>query len=150
MVSLQDSSIAAGDARAGFEARVDKPGQRLHVRLWGVWDATIAKSFVAAVDRLGRELAPLPWTSLVDARRFVLQNPLIEPHRQESLKIVASLGCKKMATLVESSVYALQFKRLAERGHVVSQTFQDMNAAVRWLAQVETATPYPRGRSAKP
>jgi hypothetical protein len=150
MVSIQDSSIAAGDARAGFEARIDKQVRRLHVRLWGIWDATMAKSFVAAVDRLGRELGPMPWTSLVDARRFVVQDPLIEPHRQESLKVAASLGCGKMATLVESSVYALQFKRLADRGHLVSQTFKDMHAAVTWLGQAETASPSPRGRLVKP
>lgn len=110
----------------------------------------MAKSFVAAVERLGRELGPLPWTSLVDARRFVVQDPLIEPHRQESLKVAASLGCSKMATLVESSVYALQFKRLADRGHVVSRTFKDLNAAVTWLAEAETASPSPRGRLVKP
>jgi hypothetical protein len=86
----------------------------------------------------------------VDARKFVIQDPMIEPHRLQSLKVAASLGCRKMATLVESSMYALQFKRLADRGHVVNQTFQDMSAAMTWLAQVETVSPFPRGRSAKP
>ena len=151
MVSREDSSVAVGDLRAGFEARIDKQSRRLHVRLsWGVWDAAIAKSFVAAVDRLGKDLGPLSWTSLVDARRFVVQDPSIEPHRQESLRVAASLGCRKMATLVESSVYALQFKRLADEGHVVSQTFKEVHAALTWLGQVETAPASPKSRSAKP
>lgn len=94
---------------------------------------TMAKSFVEAVKQLGGELGPLPWTSLVDARKFVIQDPEIEPHRLESLRVAASLGCKRMATVVGSAVYALQFKRLAERGQVVSQTFEYAYAAVSWL-----------------
>jgi hypothetical protein len=135
MAAVQDFSVVAGDARAGFDAHIDKQGRRLHVRLWGVWDVTMARSFVEAVKRLGGELGPLPWTSLVDARKFVIQDPAIESHRQESLRVAASLGCKRMATLVASAVYALQFKRLAERGHVVSQTFEYTYAAVNWLAK---------------
>jgi hypothetical protein len=46
-----------------------------------------------------------------------------------------------MATLVESSVYALQFKRLASKGHVVNQTFPDLAAARAWLAAEDRPSP---------
>ncbi len=141
LMEEHSDTATAGDVTGGFEARIDRKVRRLHVRLWGAWSVTIAMQFIAAVDRLGTVLGPAPWTSLVDARRFGLQAQQLEPHRQESLKMAAKRGCSRMATVVDSSVYALQFKRLADSGHVVRETFADMASAQTWLDQASGTAP---------
>jgi hypothetical protein len=123
----------AGDANGGFEASADKRNRILRVRLWGLWDTSIAEQFVASVAALGTELSGSPWASLVDARKFMVQSPQILQLRQESLNRAAALGCTKMATLVESAAYSLQFKRLAGTSHIPSETFHDEISAMMWL-----------------
>ena len=123
----------AGDANGGFEASVDKRNRLLRVRLWGIWDVPLAEQFVATVAALGADLAGSPWSSLVDARKFMVQSPQILQLRQESLNRAATLGCTKMATLVESAAYSLQFKRLAGSSHIQTETFHDEISAMMWL-----------------
>jgi hypothetical protein len=125
--------ITVGDTNRGFEASIDHDVARLHVRLWGVWDVSIVTQFVAAVETLGTQLAEAPWTSLVDARKFGVQSPELEPLRQKSLDVASRLGCTRMAVVVQSSVYALQFRRLASQGHLLNQSFPDMSSALKWL-----------------
>jgi hypothetical protein len=51
----------------------------------------------------------------------------------ESLARAASLGCTKMATIVDSAVYSLQFKKLATANHIRTETFPDELSAMTWL-----------------
>ena len=135
-VSEGSLSRRGGDTNGGFEAKIDKRTRLLRVRLWGVWDVPIAEAFVNAVSELGTELGSAPWSSLVDARKFMVQGPQILQLRQESLNRAAMLGCTRMATLVESAVYGLQFKRLSGASHIESDLFHDEISALTWLRRL--------------
>jgi hypothetical protein len=124
----------AGDAKGGFELSADRKMRLLRARLWGLWDVPVAEQFVASVGECGTELqSASPWSSLVDARKFMVQPQQILQLRSESLARAAALGCTKMATIVDSAVYSLQFKKLAGANHIQTQTFPDELSAMTWL-----------------
>ncbi|GAC1582359.1 MAG: hypothetical protein NVS3B20_26950 [Polyangiales bacterium] len=133
LASAPTNRLTAGDERGGFEAIAEKGRHLLVVRLWGHWDEAIARQFVAAVESLGADLSRKSWGSLVDSRRFMVQSPAIQELRQESVQRAVVLGCTKMAVLVTSAVYKLQFKRMSRIANVHTEFFVDEKAALAWL-----------------
>jgi hypothetical protein len=122
-----------GDDVEGFFLHLDEPKRLLHMRLWGLWETETAEVFVAHILEFADRLRGSPWGILIDGRRFVAQSPKITEMREATMRKVAGLGCTRMANVVTSAAYQMQFNRITAASHIQAQVFLDEIAAREWL-----------------
>jgi hypothetical protein len=137
--SLPD--VKVGTDRAGFELSVDRPKRLIRLRMWGMWDLSIGEQFRTNVLAYGRGLEGAPWSILADSREFVAQSAAIAEIRKDVMMKILPMGCQKIAALVEQTVYAMQFKRIANESHVGSGVFHDEAAALAWVTDLKGSLP---------
>ena len=131
--------VSGGDAHHGFELYADKAKHILKMRLWGLWDPPMAVQFRDGVVKLGRELKldsrGAPWAILADSRAFVAQSNEVTNIRKAAMHEATSLGCTRIAALVDKAVYTMQFRRITNESHMASAVFGDEASALRWLLE---------------
>jgi hypothetical protein len=121
--------------RGGFTVEVDEGAPIAHVRLWGFWDVEVADRFRAAILPLGHRLGQT-WSLLVDSRAFLPQTPEVTRHRRDSMAMIMTEGCRRIAVIVtENGTYAMQFIRIASEVGVASAVFLDTVAALKWIRE---------------
>jgi hypothetical protein len=125
--------VEGSDARGGWEIVVDKTGRLVHLKLRGVWHLQLAQEFCAKVLEFGRAFGGRPWSIVADSTQFGAQSPDVARLRQETMSKVKALGCDKIAAVVSTVIYAMQFKRITEESHVGGAVFQDEESAMAWI-----------------
>ena len=121
--------------RGGFTVEVDEVAPIAHARLWGFWDVEVAERFRAAILPLGGRFGQA-WSLLVDSRAFVPQTPEVTRHRTETMAMVMTEGCRRIAVIVkENGTYAMQFSRIASEAGVKNAVFLDPDAALKWVRE---------------
>lgn len=131
------AQLKIGDERRGFELSIDKASRMLRVRLWGLWHVATAALFREGIIKLANEVKRdakgAPWGILVDSRMFVAQSPEVTEVRKRAMVQVGTLGCAKIAAVVDAAVYSIQFKRIASESNIASSVFKDEASALEWL-----------------
>jgi hypothetical protein len=122
-----------GDERGGWEVAVDKVDRLVHVKLHGVWRLAVAQEFCTTVLETARAFGGKPWAIIADSTHFGAQAPEISRLRQETMAKLKGLGCEKIAAVVSTVIYSMQFKRITEESHVGGAVFNDEQAALDWI-----------------
>jgi hypothetical protein len=122
-----------GDEVEGFTMELDGPNHLIHMRLWGLWEMATAERFFASVLEFAERLRGSPWGVLVDGRRFVAQSPKITELRERTMRKMGPLGCTRMANIVTSAAYQMQFSRIAAASHMEAKIFMDEATAREWV-----------------
>jgi hypothetical protein len=122
-----------GDEVEGFSMELDEPNHLIRMRLWGLWEMATAERFFASVLEFAERLRGSPWGVLIDGRRFIAQSPKITEMREKTMHKIAMLGCTRMANVVTSAAYQMQFSRIAAASHIQAQIFVDEVAAREWV-----------------
>jgi hypothetical protein len=122
-----------GDEVEGFIMELDGPSHLIHMRLWGLWEMATAERFFASVLEFAERLRGSPWGVLVDGRRFIAQSPKITALREGTMRKIGMLGCTRMANIVTSAAYQMQFSRIAAASHMEAKIFVDEVAAREWV-----------------
>jgi hypothetical protein len=91
------------------------------------------EEFRTGLLRFGGELAGSPWYMLCDSRNFPAQNEEITRHRLQTMKMIVAQGCRKLAAVVTTATYGLQFRRLTDESHMQSGVFRDEQSALEWI-----------------
>lgn len=125
--------VEGGEARGGWEILVDKADRLVHVKLWGVWQLPVAQEFCAKVLEFARSFNGKSWSIVADSTHFGAQSPDVSRARQETMSKLKGLGCDKIAAVVSTVIYAMQFKRITEESHVGGAVFQDEKSAMDWI-----------------
>ena len=125
--------LEGGDPRGGWEIVVDKTDRLVHVKLRGVWHLQVAQEFCTKVLEIGRSFAGKSWSIIADSTHFGAQSPDVSRLRQETMSKLKGLGCDKIAAVVSTVIYAMQFKRITEESHVGGAVFQDEESAMSWV-----------------
>jgi hypothetical protein len=133
-------TVRGGDERGGFEVSVDKADRVLHTRLWGVWSVSLTTEFCSAVRTFGRGFGGKAWSIIADSRHFSAQSPEVSKLRQETMVDLHRLGCDKIAAVVSTAVYSMQFKRITEQSHVGGSVFADEESALKWIREADART----------
>jgi hypothetical protein len=107
----------------------------VHARMWGFWDLDVATrlrtELLSLVHRLGKT-----WSILVDSRAFLPQTPEVTRHRGETMVMMGTEGCARIAVIVsENGTYAMQFSRIASEARVANAVFLDPDAALKWIRE---------------
>lgn len=121
-----------GDEQEGFELVMDRTNRLVRARFWGVWDTEIVEEFRTGLLRFGGELG-VPWFMLCDSRSFPAQADDITRHRLQTMKMIVALGCRKLAAVVTTATYGLQFRKLTDESHMQSGVFRDEHSALEWI-----------------
>lgn len=69
------------------------------------------------------------------------QSPEVTELRKRAMVQVASLGCTRIAAVVDAGVYSMQFKRIASESRVTSSVFKDVSSALEWLRGQQIGLP---------
>jgi hypothetical protein len=123
-----------GDEQEGFELLLDRTNRLVRARFWGVWDNEMVEEFRAGVLRFSGELSGSPWSMIVDSRNFPAQNEEITRHRLQTMKMVVAQGSfRKLAAVVTTATYGMQFRRMTDESHMQSGVFRDEQSALEWI-----------------
>jgi hypothetical protein len=122
-----------GSEQEGFELILERPNRLVRARFWGIWDNEVVEEFRAGLLRFAGELSGSPWSVLCDSRNFPGQNEEVTRHRLQTMKMITGLGCRKVAAVVTTATYGMQFKRLTDESHMQSGVFRDEQSALEWI-----------------
>jgi hypothetical protein len=103
-------------------------------RLWGLWKYELCAQFRRATLLLGRRLSP-PWGVLCDSREYPTQGAAVTRLRATTMDELADIGCARIAAVVRTAVYSMQFQRIAGQSRLEHAVFEDEESASRWLRE---------------
>jgi hypothetical protein len=129
-----------GDERGGFEIAVSRAERVVRARLWGTWNFGVARDFGATIVDFGQEFADRPWAIIADAKQFPASSSEVARVRQEAMAKVRRLGCEKIAALVSSVGYSMQFMQITKESHVGGAVFVDEKSALGWIDDAKAKT----------
>jgi hypothetical protein len=125
-----------GSDRAGYEVSPEPAARLLVLRLWGLWDMTIALAFRADVLRAYDALEGAPWVALSLSQQNPPQKPEVQAVHTEMMGTGVRRGLRRVAVIVSSALSQMQIRRLFEEsgGNPNVQFFQDEAEGRAWLA----------------
>jgi hypothetical protein len=122
--------------RGGYSVEFDTLARIGNAKLWGFWDVEVAERFRAELLAIGHRQGGGSWSILVDSRSFLPQSPEVTRHRRETMGMILSQGCRRIAVVVvENGTYAMQFARIAKEAGVTNAVFFDAVQALAWLRE---------------
>jgi hypothetical protein len=129
---------SGGDEHHGYALSLQPANHIMRMRLWGSWKYELCVQFRSALLRLGRGLNR-PWAILCDSRGFPAQSPKVTRLRATTMDEVADIGCVRIAAIVQTAVYSMQFQRIAGQSRLVYAVFDNEESASRWLRESSVA-----------
>jgi hypothetical protein len=126
-----------GDERGGFEISSSRAERVVRARLWGTWHFGVARDFGSAIVDFGQEFADRPWAIIADAKHFPASSADVARVRQEAMAKVRRLGCEKIAALVSSVGYSMQFMQITKESNVGGAVFVDEKSALGWIDDIK-------------
>ena len=111
----------------------DVDRQEVYIEAGGLWTAEFFREFQAALyeNALPFVQRKLPHRVLADFRSLVTQNREVSELMQSTLKQSVEIGLKRTAVLASSTLFSLQYRRVAEGFEI--EFFEDKVEALRWL-----------------
>jgi hypothetical protein len=134
----ESSESTGGDEHHGYALSLQPANHIMRVRLWGLWKYEMCAQFRRAILRLGRRLDP-PWAVLCDSREYPTQGAAVTRLRATTMDELASIGCARIAAIVQTAVYSMQFQRIAGESRLDHAVFEDEASASRWLRESAAA-----------
>jgi len=120
----------------GYELIFDETRRVLQIRLWGLWDAELAKNFVGEFEKTVQEIGATgkQWYILADITRFPPQFSEIQQFLTKAMGMTKTYGMKKAARIVDNTITKLQIARLSEETHFPENSFfRSEDEAIQWL-----------------
>jgi hypothetical protein len=124
-----------GNSQVGYEVSYETSTRILFLRMWGMWDETLAISYRDAVMSAMKPLSPQrPSYVLADLANYPTQKPAVQKYHAELMGKSASHGITRSANLVSATLTSMQIRRLSQESGIAEFSFfQDEKKAIEWL-----------------
>jgi hypothetical protein len=136
----ESSESTGGDAQQGYAISLQPASHIMRVRLWGFWKYELCVQFRRSILQLGPRLKR-PWCVLCDSREYPTQGAAVTRLRATTMDDLADIGCARIAAVVRTAVYSMQFQRIAGRSRLDHAVFEDEESASRWLRESSVGSP---------
>lgn len=133
----------------GYTVVADPERQLLRMRIWGLWDDSLAQRYERAVlTALGMIPQNTTWDCIVDITNFPPQKPSVQAYHANCMR--QSTNIRRAANLVSSSLSQMQIRRLSEESGLPAYSFFTSEAAaLKWLETTEAGSSRDGARSAR-